>query len=115
MPDQDGYPTDEELDRILKWPDDDPLGWFAFIKTCWWSADWGWTEFDGTDDFERPIRVYQISTGGWSGNESILESMKKHFVLWSWSWQNHRRGGHYTFEVFLEEPGARRSTEGGTA
>jgi hypothetical protein len=101
MPDSYGYPTDEELERIGTWADDDPLGWFAFIKVCWWSAEWGWTEFDGEDDFKRPLRVFEISTGGWSGNESIVTAMQNHFILWSLTWQNRRRGGHYTFEVIV--------------
>lgn len=98
MPDSDGYPTDEELDRITKWE----AGWiecFAFIKSCWWAADWGWTEFDGADDFGRPQRVYMISTGGWSGNESILQAMRSNFILWSLAWKEHRRGGHYIFTL----------------
>ena len=98
MPDRDGYPTDEELSRIAKWPAEDPFGWFEFIKSCWWAADWGWTEFDGKDD-EQACRVFQLSTGGWSGNEDILSTMKTHCILWSLSWQEHRRGGHYTFRV----------------
>ena len=50
MPDQDNYPTEEELTRIRKWPTDDPRGWMAFIKTCWYAADWGWNEERGLDE-----------------------------------------------------------------
>jgi hypothetical protein len=83
------YPTDEELKRIEKWPYSDPLGWLKFVESIWWMADWGITW--------RPRRVY-ISTGGWSGNEDIIESMKKNFILWSQLWVSVRRGGHYVFE-----------------
>lgn len=99
MPDRDGYPTDEELARIREWPHTDPLGWFAFIKGCWHLADWGWTEY-GTELGEHGVSLVpiSISTGGWSGNEEILAAMR-HNILWSLIWQEHRRGGHYEFQV----------------
>ena len=99
MPDSDGYPIEGELEQIRKWDGQDPSGWFAFIRSCWWAADWGWTEFEGTDDLKRWQRIYLISTGGWSGNESIISAMQKNFVLWALSWHQHRRGGHWEFRV----------------
>ena len=107
MPDQDGSPTEEELARIRAWPADDPIGWFAYIKTCWCYTEWGWKEFDGVDDFGRPLRMFHLSTAGWSGNEEILSEMRQNGVplgLWAMTWYSHRRGGHYTFRVEKGEP-----------
>ena len=100
MPDPTGSPIDDELARIREWPHDDPLGWFAFIKGCWWMAEWGWTEY-GTEIGDGGISVtpIAISTGGWSGNEEIIGVMRQNNILWSLTWQEHRRGGHYKFAV----------------
>ena len=96
MPDRDGYPTDEELTRIREWPGDDPRGWLAFIKLCWWAADWGWSE-----EYEpRWATTYHVSTGGWSGNEEIIRAMRENTnLLWGQVWESVRQGGHYVFTV----------------
>jgi len=88
MPDRDGYPTDDELEAVRKWDWKDLEGWFEYIKSIWWAANWGFTETK---------RRYYISTGGWSGNESIIKAMTENFA-WDMVWLNTRRGGHYTFE-----------------
>lgn len=97
MPD-DGYPTEEELKRITEWPYTDFLGWFAFIKSCWWAADWGWSERDVKEEPRQLTHRYHISTGGWSGNESIIQAMHDNRWAWGFSWLSSRRGGHFEFE-----------------
>jgi len=105
MPTDDGYPTEEELRRIIEWRPADWLQWMEFIKSCWWAADWGWAEYDGRDDYGEPTRFYSISTGGWSGNEDIIAAMRENFCGWAMAWCEHRRGGHYRFEVRLGKEG----------
>ena len=62
--------------------------------------DWGWTEEDAIDEvFDKKVRRYKISTGGWSGNESIIHSMQKADFMWNLNWVQSRRGGHYIFEL----------------
>ena len=101
MPDRDGYPTDEELAKVRDWPSDDPVGWLAYIKSIWWAPEWGWSEKCEIDydQGNRPFVRYSISTGGWSGNESILHAMRDTRTLWQQTWVQHRKGGHYVFEV----------------
>jgi hypothetical protein len=100
------YPEDDDLERIEKWriewlndgkhPVYGP--WFDAIKALWWMPEWGWTEEDGSDDLhERPVRIYSISTGGWSGNESLIGAMERNFICWSQTFVQMRRGGHYVF------------------
>ena len=87
----DQYPTDEELRTIIDW--DWQRGWkplLAYVRTLWWLPDWGWTEKGNR---------YWLSTGGWSGNESIIDAMKRNYMFWSLCWQSSRRGGHYRFVV----------------
>lgn len=105
MSDSDGYPTDEELKRIAAWPYTDLRGWFAFIKGAgnYWPAEsFGWSEFDSVDDFKHATHVYHISTGGWSGNEEIINAMRENTMCWTLTWHEHRRGGHYAFVVTEE-------------
>ena len=91
--DADGYPTDEALDKIRDWDYKDAMGWFDFIKTIWWAFEWGWTEEYGNASH------LSISTGGWSGNEEIIDAMRKNHMLWNYTWYEHRRGGHYRFKI----------------
>lgn len=101
--DDDGYPTETALDIIREWPftmGDREL--FVFIKSIWWMADWGWKE--GIEPSERELveRVYRyrISTGGWSGNESIIQALQENkWCMWYLTWVQSRRGGHYIFEL----------------
>lgn len=92
--DEDGYPTDAALDIIELWPTDDASGWFNFIRDIWHLASWGWKEGDKKSGYR-----YNISTAGWSGNESVITAMQRNEMLWYLTWHQSRRGGHYVFEV----------------
>lgn len=96
--DEDGYPTDAALERVKTWPFTDLPGLFAFLRSIWWAADWGWHE-EVTETQGVPVRRFHVSTGGWSGNEDIIDTFEHNFLCWSQSWVSVRRGGHYVFEV----------------
>lgn len=95
------YPDDEELQRIREWDYHDYPGLMDFIRSIWWMASWGWKQEPAKDSLmgDTDVMRYDISTGGWSGNESIIEAMGENFMFWSMSWVQSRRGGHYIFEV----------------
>lgn len=103
--DSDGYPTDAALEIIELWPNNDAKGWFAFIKNIWYMASWGWHEAKVDHEFRKDEQVYlySISTAGWSGNESLIHSMEKNFQIWGLVWKSSRRGGHYEFELDIDE------------
>lgn len=103
--DEDGYPTGYAHQLIETWPWENQRGWFAFIKGIWAYADWGWREKQEPHDWKSDETVdrYYISTAGWSGNEGIIETMEKNWMLWGVSWVQSRRGGHYIFEVKDDE------------
>jgi hypothetical protein len=103
--DEDGYPTAEALDIVQLWSYNDPTGWFEFIKQLWNMVEWGWEENEGIHEFftDKKVYRYRISTGGFSGNESIIRAMMANKMLWSFNWVSSRRGGHYVFEVELEK------------
>jgi hypothetical protein len=101
--DDDGYPTDDALTIIEKWHWDDCAGWFKFIESIWHLRSWGWSEGmlpeeNGFDIADKQRYEYHISTAGWSGNESIIRAMQKNDMMWSLTWVQSRRGGHYIFE-----------------
>ena len=99
------YPTEEELEKIRRWPGKDYHDWMAFIRSLWTYADCGY--------WKQEENTYDISTGGWSGNEEIIAAMQDNFVLWSMYWCQSRRGGHYVFAScrdWLAIPSPRRDT-----
>ena len=93
------YPSEADLEKIRAW-EGDVREWFAIIQQAgnYW-PDWGWHEEDVVDESGRPVHRFHVSTGGWSGNEEILSTMSENFIMWATSWQEHRRGGHYVFEI----------------
>lgn len=98
--DDDGYPTPEFLDAVTKWNYiGDFKDWFEFIRDGWWNSEWGFTSEPVINEDGESVIRYNISTGGWSGNEDIIAAMSENFICWSFSWVSHRRGGHYVFEV----------------
>lgn len=82
---------EEDLQRIKEWPHDDLPGMLAFVKERWWRPDWGWTE--------EPCGRLELSTGGWSGNEELIEALQGNYVFWAMCWESSRRGGHFTFDL----------------
>jgi len=95
MPDENGYPTEEELEKIRTWPLLEWAGLMRFVKSVWWSADWGWSEAESPE--RKGEMMYQISTGGWSGNEDLIEALRDNMMFWAVCWYSSRRGGHYEF------------------
>ena len=108
MLDEDGYPTADALWCIQHWPWDDSTGWFEFIKSIWCLSSWGWCEGEKPHDWDKDKMTYRydISTAGWSGNESVIEYMEKNHMLWHLTWVQSRRGGHYIFEKKVFEDDA---------
>jgi hypothetical protein len=100
MMDSDGYPTREELNRIEDWPVKDHQSAHDLIEYC--RSLWSYPDrfvAKTKQGHGRPVIEYYLSTGGWSGNESVVESMQKCPFFWFVYWQQSRRGGHYWFEI----------------
>jgi hypothetical protein len=97
--DRDGYPDDQELDRIRAWPAEDPHGLLEFIRSLWRYPEFVRVSYPHglPADLGRPR--YHLSTGGWSGNESIIGALEANQVFWSMCWFSSQRGGHYEFDL----------------
>lgn len=85
----DGYPEEHELEKIWEWPYTDPRGLMEYVEELWTYPDY-WKQ-DGDK--------YTISTGGWSGNEDLIEAMEENIMFWLACWESSRRGGHFEFTV----------------
>ncbi|MDP2727320.1 MAG: hypothetical protein Q8P59_07225 [Dehalococcoidia bacterium] len=92
------YPRESELRKIQKWDfQKKPVTLFLEYIRALWTYD---------DRFvlegKRVLKLY-LSTGGWSGNESLIEAMRRNFIFWGMSWVKSERGGHYWFEIKLKD------------
>lgn len=113
--DSDGYPTEETLERIRQWPVNtwaDAHAAMDFAGKAWsypdrWRCQPRWRDCSQSHVTNWPlyrgtVRRYVFSTGGWSGNESIVAAIEanREVMLGAWSWQ---RGGHYDFRFPADE------------
>ena len=90
-----GYPTEETLRKIERWSHTD--GFENLLKY----VDKAWNKLYGSviiQSFDDSI-VYRFITGGWSGNESIINALANNHVFWSLSWLKSERGGVHEFRV----------------
>jgi hypothetical protein len=105
MMDEDGYPAELELRDIQNWEvkgTEDILKLFRYVQTLWWPDDHYFTvekrTRKSTFGSGRYIRAV-VHTVGWSGNESIIDSMMNNCMVWSLCWSSSKRGGHYVFHI----------------
>ncbi len=89
--DKNHYPEEHELRNIEKWDYKDIPGLMEYVEELWKYADFGY--------WKRGRKYYRISTGGWSGNESIIGALQSNLMFWSMCWVSSKRGGHYVFEI----------------
>ena len=99
MQDNDGYPTEEQLEKLRTWKWKDYTGLMEYVRGIW---HWGIPDKNiehVKDDFDNDVIRYTMATGGWSGNESIIGALSDNFIFWSTCWVQSSRGGGYIFEV----------------
>ena len=98
---KEGYPEDFELRKIQKWNTSDVINLIDFIESIWWTPDWGFRKTWGKDHIHKKRHVInlELHTGGWSGNEDVINALLKNTmfkIMWYSQWN---RGGHYRFEI----------------
>lgn len=96
--DDDGYPTEEELEKVRTWDGRDYSGLMEYVQDLWYYPD-RFMRREIKDDMGRLKSEWTISTGGWSGNEDLISAMHDNHMFWACCWQQARRGGGYTFHV----------------
>lgn len=104
--DRDGYPTDETLDRIERWPVAQQVDG---VRTCLdfvveaWDTRYGSvhrTLMDIEQAFLAPDAnetFIRFATGGWSGNESLIHALQRNHIVHGLTWVMSRRGGLHIY------------------
>jgi len=96
--DEDGYPTEESLDRLEK--ELNSKDFHRAIKAFYEALKENFYDYCGSNKIEingETVEVWAYHTGGWSGNESIINVLKKSWVF-DLLLIRYDRGGHYYFE-----------------
>ena len=83
-------PTEETQLTIANWDLRDLPGWLVYIREAW-NHNYGrmWEE-NG---------MLKMATGGWSGNEFIIQAMRRNYIPWSMLWESSHRGGLEVFRM----------------
>ncbi len=92
--DADGYPSVKTLLTIETWPicsKQNCLDLLNFCIATWYYKEGAFKEKDW----------YVFNTGGWSGNESVINAMECNRMFWITCWYSSQRGGHYKFKIEL--------------
>jgi hypothetical protein len=97
--DIDGYPTEEWLQFIKEYnPDNTHISVFLeALEEGWHFGSWGFKlkrKYKG-------VRKLELHTGGWSGNEEIINEILSNIYLshFSMIYAKWTAGGHYYFEI----------------
>ena len=85
--DEDGYPTEATLKEIETWDYKDIKGLINYVIQAW---QWG----SNFCDIPRS-GIWTMSTGGWSGNESILSALESNYMVQATTTSIYVRGGLY--------------------
>ena len=92
MIDSDGYPTEETLKNIEEF---DLLTGDIYELVEYICENW----VNGyPPKWDRKHGTLQLSTGGWSGCESVIAALRKNKFFFMLYWHQSRVGGHYWFK-----------------
>ena len=95
------YPTRQQLKEIKFWSTADVFGLLDYIEGIVWGRDfaikryWGKDDISGKDD----VLYWEFHTGGWSGNELIIDTLIARSDFKVLFWHSWRRGGHYYMQI----------------
>jgi hypothetical protein len=82
------YPDQETLDQIKTF--NGPLKQLLEIV----QGEWAYPDYV-TEEGD----TWTFVTGGWSGNENLIESLSENYLAWSQLWQSSHRGGKFIFRL----------------
>ncbi|NPV12744.1 MAG: hypothetical protein HPY57_13235 [Ignavibacteria bacterium] len=109
--DKNGYPTDEFLLYLCDWEPNKDLSFIGLLKLirdeAWWCPEWGFIirKVKAADKEDYPTidgkYILELHTGGWSGNELIVDSIMNNVDLShiELKFYKYITGGHYYFAV----------------
>lgn len=95
MLDEQGYPDEASLKAIKEW-DILNQGLSGLLKLIEENTNWADRQINITG--KKVIR-FEYHTGGWSGNEDVIEALRQNLCFWAFFWQKSIRGGHFYFKI----------------
>jgi len=101
--DSDGYPSDQTLRDISYWYTLNgytPKEFFQFCKEAFNKHYGSWQIVENYNNDllkDKPFTALRIATGGWSGNELVMDHMKT-TIFWSICWRASVSGGLYILD-----------------
>ena len=95
MLDQDNYPDEVSLKQIEHWDIlTQPIeGLLSLIEE---NTNWADRQIERRG---KRVIYYTYHTGGWSGNEDVIEALQRNSLFWAMFWRKHIKGGHYYFRI----------------
>ena len=83
------YPSEKELVKISNWNVTDPEGLFKYIQERWYYPNY----VTISDNGEK----WEFITGGWSGNEELINALRQNIILWMKHWYSSTASGVHQF------------------
>ena len=95
MLDKDNYPDEKSLKEIEQWDilKQGVQGLLDLVEENTHYGDWSFC-IKG-----KHVLRLEYHTGGWSGNEDVIEALQKNWLFWSVFWKKLEVGGHYYFRI----------------
>lgn len=97
----DGYPSEQELKTISGWiitKEADIQALLEYVRARWTYPEYFGYQPERLADGAPPNKPFGVSTGGWSGNESLIGALEDNLMFWACCWHRSERGGHYVFD-----------------
>lgn len=87
------YPTETQLTWLSSAAAHTAVARYAWIACAmdYWNKHYG--------RVRRGNGYWRFATGGWSGNEDIIDAMCKNLVPWALTWEKSERGGLHVFHA----------------
>ena len=102
------YPTEDDLKSISEWDYKSGYGELGkFVIEIWNYDDYATLSEKRKDDVEDEYVELRLITGGWSGNESIVNALMDNMMFRMLCWNSSHRGGLHIFHIpirFLTTP-----------
>lgn len=94
------YPTEELLEYLLTYDVIDD-GYTELLDIL----EKGFERY-GSYSFDEETRILRLATGGWSGCEDIINTLRRNSIFYALCWQKSERGGLHVYKlmVFFDLP-----------
>ena len=95
MLNEDGYPDEASLKEIKEWniTKEGVQGLLDLVEENTHFGDWSFC-IKG-----KHVLWLEYHTGGWSGNEDVIDALRSNLLFFPLYWKKTEVGGHYYFKI----------------